>query len=293
VVRQLTVGAVFAVFVAGPLAATDAQMEATSAEVGVRPDPAVRPDPPPADWMQEPQPGRAGRTWEVIRADYREFYSQRGLLQLGAGLVAAGALANTDADQAAYDWYHGEVGASADDAAEGAFELGEPVIGVGGALLGVAILGMVPKGDEEGPFAAWVRRTARGYVVGLPATAYLQQMVGSGRPDEPEGSQWQTFGETHGVSGHAFLAAVPFLTLVRQSDNRVVEAAALLASMATAWGRIHQEEHYPSQAFLGWYLAWTATGAVARADAGLPHRRWSAVPVATPGGGGVLVHASF
>jgi hypothetical protein len=241
----------------------------------------------------EPTRSRAGRTWEVLRGDYSQFYSARALAGLGAGLLVAGAIANTDADQEAYDWYHGEVGTGADPWADGADQLGEPAVGLGGALLGVALLGMVPPGENERPAAAWVRRTARGYLVGLPALYYLQQVVGSGRPDEPEGSRWQVFGESHGVSGHAFLAAVPLLTLARTADNRLVQGSAFLASVATAWARVHQEKHYPSQAFLGWYLAWTATGAVARNDAAAPEPRWAVTPVLAREGGGLVVRASF
>ena len=271
------------------------------------PPPVEEPNPPPEAPTPAPLPGAVGapapeepaaggrgsRTFEVLRGDYGEFYSARGLRRLSAGLLAAGALANTDADQEAYDWYRDEVDDGADSFADGADQLGEPAVGLAGAALGVALLGLVPEGDGENPAARWVRRTARGYVVGLPAMYYLQQLVGSGRPDEPEGSRWQAFGETHGVSGHAFLAAVPLLTLARSSDNRAVQGTAFVASLATAWARVHQGEHYPSQAFLGWYLAWTATGAVARSDAGRPQPRWAVVPTAAPDGGGLLVHASF
>jgi hypothetical protein len=267
--------------------------EPVSEAATVQPTRLEAPDAPEVPAIAAPPRGRRARTWETIRGDYSQFYSARGLGGLAAGLVAAGAVANSDADQEAFDWYHGEVGTGADSFADGADRLGEPAVGLGGAALGVALLGLVPEGEGERPAAAWVRRTARAYVVGLPAMYYLQQLVGSGRPDEPEGSQWQVFGETHGVSGHAFLAAVPLLTVVRTSDNRFVQGTALVASLATAWARVHQEEHYPSQAFLGWYLAWSATGAVARADAGRGEPSWALTPVAMPEGGGVVVRASF
>ena len=243
--------------------------------------------------VEEPR-GRGGRTWDVIRRDYSQFYSRGGLLRIGAGLAVAGVVANTDADQELYDWYHEEAGDGSGSWAEAADQLGEPAVGLGIAALGTAFLGLVPEGEDESAAARWVRRTTRGYVVGLPAMYYLQQIAGSGRPDEPEGSSWQIFGETHGVSGHAFLAGVPLLTLARSSDNRLVQGAAVVASVATAWARIEEEEHYPSQAFLGWYLAWAATGAVARADAAAADERaWSVAPVVVPDGGGLVVHASF
>lgn len=276
---------------ADPAKASDTRPAEPAGDHGVAT--ATPPEGAPVPAAAERTRSRGSRTFEVLRGDYGEFYSARGLGRLSAGLFAAGAIANTDADQEAYDWYHGEVGEGADSFADGADQLGEPAVGLAGAALGVALLGLVPEGDGENAAAAWVRRTARGYVVGLPAMYYLQQLVGSGRPDEPEGSRWQAFGETHGVSGHAFLAAVPLLTLARSSDNRAVQGTAFVASLATAWARVHQGEHYPSQAFLGWYLAWTATGAVARSDAGRPQPRWAVVPTAAPDGGGLLVHASF
>jgi hypothetical protein len=265
--------------------------------------PAPSGAPPPAAAAASADEEVPAGAWATLRRDYGAFYSRRGLLQLGGGLAVAGVLANTDADQELFDSFHGRdssdpvviaPAADEDSFANGVSDFGYAALG--GAVIGAALIGIAPDGDpkEQRPVGRWVRRSARAYAVGLPAMYYLQQLVGSGRPGEPEGSGWQIFGESHGVSGHAFLGAVPFLTIVRQSDNRGVQAAALVASLAPAWARVEEEKHYPSQALLGWYLAWIATGAVDRSDFAATGRTWAVLPgPAGRDGAGIYVHATF
>ncbi|HVS02038.1 MAG TPA: phosphatase PAP2 family protein [Thermoanaerobaculia bacterium] len=229
--------------------------------------------------------------WRTLAGDYGRFYSRDRLLRLTGGLAAAAAVANTAADQELYDWVQEGRSTGGDDFAAAADELSEEGA-LAATLAAAALVGAVLVRDEgTGPLGRWAGRSARGYLVGLPAMYYLQQLVGSGRPGEEGGSDWQPFAETHGVSGHAFLAAVPMLTAARMTPQRPVRWLWVLASVGTAWARVNNEQHYPSQAFLGWYLAWESTAAVAENDSHAS--AWSAAAVPLPGGGGVAISWRF
>ncbi len=65
----------------------------------------------------------------------------------------------------------------------------------------------------------------------------------------------------------AFMGAIPFLTLASMyNDNKVVKYLSYAASFAAAWSRVNDDDHYLSQAALGWYLAFESVDAVFDAD---------------------------
>jgi len=65
------------------------------------------------------------------------------------------------------------------------------------------------------------------------------------------------------VSGHAFVGAVPFLTLAKMAENqKPLQVLAYALSVLTAWSRVNDNAHYTSQAILGWYMAYESVDAV-------------------------------
>ena len=68
------------------------------------------------------------------------------------------------------------------------------------------------------------------------------------------------------ASGHAFIAAIPWLNLARRSPGPVARWAARFGSVLTGWSRINDRKHYLSQVVLGWTIAWNATEAVQGTD---------------------------
>ena len=50
------------------------------------------------------------------------------------------------------------------------------------------------------------------------------------------------------------------------SSNRLEKAAFYLLSTASALSRINKEDHYPSQAVLGWYMGYLACDAVMKTN---------------------------
>jgi hypothetical protein len=208
------------------------------------------------------------------------------LVRLLGGLAVGGAMANSDVDQDLYDDYRDwSAGEDLADLSSGAKVFGEAAIVLPLAIVPGLILGLEETPDQRPVGRTW-RRTARAYLIGAPTLYYVQQLTGGERPGDPEGSSWRPFEGNHGLSGHAFLGAVPFLTVARQSDNRWAKAGAIALSTLPAWSRVEDGDHYWSQVALGWLLAWEVTGAVAESG---DERRVAVMPLAVEGGGGVRV----
>lgn len=206
------------------------------------------------------------RSFNTVRDDYLEFYSKKHMLPMliatGAGALAA----NTHIDQGVQDWYQNDIRSPAtDDLASATKQFGEYKYAV--PLVLVSGLAGHYLGDSYGgakSLGTWGLRSIRAYLVGFPLQITAQYLTGASRPVENRGSDWRPFKDNNGVSGHAFVGAVPFLTLARMNDdNPYLKYFFYAASTLTALSRINDNAHYLSQAALGWYIAWEATGAVA------------------------------
>ena len=68
--------------------------------------------------------------------------------------------------------------------------------------------------------------------------------------------------DDHSASGHAFIAAIPWLNLAKRTGNLNTRWAARFGSVLTGWSRINDRKHYLSQVVLGWSIAWNAVEAV-------------------------------
>jgi hypothetical protein len=256
--------------------------------------PSLEPGRPAAMMASEgPTPtGQAGAlgVGTTLARDYAAFYSGRRLLTLGAAFATAGVVANTGTDEDLYGRYRNQREVRSDGWVAAAEPFGEGAVVLPAILVPALLIGLGERQQESLP-GAWWRRSARAYAVGGPAFYYLQQITGGSRPGEPGGATWKPFVGNHGVSGHAFLGAVPLLTAARLSHHPVSRGAWILASTVPALARLERGQHFPSQVLLGWLLAWESTGAVAEASA-LNRHHWQLVPLAVEGGGGALVAVS-
>lgn len=199
--------------------------------------------------------------WQTVKLDYSNFYlSGPRWTRLGIAFGVAGVMANTHIDQGIRDWYQDhERTAGTDHVAANFKKLGEGKYLIPLSLAAAGI-GVAAPGSSVG---AWGQRTFRAYLVGGPAMLMGQTLTGGSRPEErSKASHWRPFQDTNGVSGHAFIGAVPFLTIARMSHNSIVRYGAYFASTFAAWSRINDDAHFTSQAFLGWYMAYEATDAV-------------------------------
>ncbi len=204
--------------------------------------------------------------------DLRNFYSKRNL-PLFVGAFGIGAImANSDIDQDVLEHIQSNityVGSDEYQTAVSEFKF----FGEGYYLLpvyaGTAILGKHFLQDHELAYqmGEWGERSFRGILIGTPPLLISQYVLGGSRPSETnEGSEWQFMGDDNGVSGHAFMGAVPFLTAAHMSKGIKKKAFFIVLSTIPALSRITENGHYPSQAFLGWVLAYAATKSVARTE---------------------------
>jgi hypothetical protein len=208
----------------------------------------------------------------TIADDYSNFYSHDRLVRLGIAFGLGGIAANTNIDMNVRNWYQDKMRNAQTDS--WASKVGDPhgfyakTFGEGPFIVPIVFLtASVNLIEEDTAVGNWAAYASRAYIVGLPPMWGMQFVTGAARPSEnlPEGSSWRPINvaDGHGVSGHSFVGAVPFLTVAAMNpDNAWVKYPAYFASMAAGWSRINDDAHFPSQVVLGWYMAWEAVDTV-------------------------------
>ena len=194
-----------------------------------------------------------------IANDYSNFYSKDRLTKMGGVFLTMRVIANSKIDGNIQNWYQDKIRSqTTDDYAKTAKLFGE-----GKYLVPLSILASGAYYlDSDSKIGNWGLNSARAYAVGLPAMWLMQYVTGASRPNESNGSTWNHFKDENGVSGHAFVGAVPFLTLARMNNNKYIKYASYAASALTAWSRVNDYKHYTSQAILGWYMAYESVGSI-------------------------------
>ncbi|MEA5446815.1 hypothetical protein VCB98_13390 [Gammaproteobacteria bacterium AB-CW1] len=200
-----------------------------------------------------------GRMDDLL-TDQRNYYSKDRLLRLGVVFGVGGIAANTSFDERFQRHYQDRIrNAHTDEFSEMAllFAEGKYLIPV---TLSLASLSLI---DEDSSLGEFGGNTIRSYLVGAVPVFAMQRVTGASRPGESDrGSKWQPLADDNGVSGHAFAGAVPFLVAARTVENPFAKYALYAASLAVPFARVNDKDHYVSQAALGWYMAFEATGAV-------------------------------
>ena len=204
--------------------------------------------------------------WHDVKSDYDEFYSSDRFIRMGIMFAGGAVLANTDMDQKFQDQYAGKL-FSVNDSFN-AKQFGEGKIFIPLSLISAGIGHWLNDGTELTGIGKWGERTARAYFVGGPTVLVTQMLTGASRPSEDKQiSDWKPFNDSNGVSGHAFIGSVPFLTIAyMNNDNALIKYSAYLASTLAAVSRINDNKHYLSQAILGWYLGWESVDSVYSVD---------------------------
>jgi hypothetical protein len=226
---------------------------------------------------------RAGCFLRNAWNDHLEYYSCASMRDLLIGIGAGSIFANTSWDQDIQDWYQTDVRSRGTDKWSTFWKtFGEGEIFIP-TFAGLAVAGTLL---DRSPvcFAAgdYGGRVTRGYLVGAPPMLFMQGFLGASRPGETRfGSQWKPFDDTNAVSGHAFMGAVPFITAAKMVDPWWMKGGFYALSTFTAWSRINDDEHYFSQACLGWWMAYLACSAVDRTETGC-RRNYALTPLTTP-----------
>lgn len=246
--------------------------------------------PPPPLLEEELRPLRRLRyRWRVraqsrlllqnIREDHLHFYSWPTFRDLGLGLALAAVFANTSLDEKFQDWYREDVRSEGLDNLSSFWKpWGEGAIFVP-SYAAFGVLGILASQRPVlGVVGRFGQQVSRAYLVGAPPLLFLQALSGGARPVDPEGSQWRPFQDINGLSGHAFIGAVPFLIAAQWTDRPVLQAALYVGSAFPAWSRLNDDSHYLSQVCLGWWVAFLACRAVYQTETG--ERPWTLVPIA-------------
>ena len=197
-----------------------------------------------------------GRHW-------RRNYGRRAFLRLAAATAAAGILAYSGADEACERLHSGTLRNGGTDLAARVLKpLGDRFW-----FLNWLMVGAVDAWFKTSSFSRWGRRNFEAMVVGLPTLWTVQRGLGANRPSSDDANpRWRPLAADNSASGHAFMAAVPWLNLARRTGAGSWRGAARLGSILTGWSRINDRKHYLSQVILGWTIAWNATAAVADDD---------------------------
>jgi len=249
----------------------------------------IAPGPREPPWADSRFP-RAAREGYRILEDYRNFYSCESLVCISAALGAGALMANTGFDTTMQGaWMRG-----VEPTAVGTFFSDCKIMGEGKYALPIfgaaAVTGLLFEGGPVGDVVGeWGSRSLRMFVVGAPPMYAMQWVTGASRPDQDIGSQWHIFNDNNGVSGHAFIGAIPFLAAADMVESPLLKGTLYVCSTFVGFSRMTDNAHFPSQVFLGWYFAWASSRAVSATQmefAGM-ELRVVPLPVADLGGVGV------
>jgi hypothetical protein len=209
--------------------------------------------------------GVISRAIETEKTDFGNFYLDReNLTKLGIGVAGAALFANTGMDRYIRNRYQDDLRSNETDKATKIFNIS------GTALVLVTVpVYIVTYGAarllKNSTMEEWARKSFRATLVGGPALMFLATATGADRPTEGD-SHWKPFRNIHGVSGHAYIGGIPFITAAKMSENPYQKAIFYGLSTFTGLSRINDDRHYFSQVALGWYLAYLSCAVVEKGD---------------------------
>ena len=210
----------------------------------------------------------------LYKKSFLRFHSKDTALNYSVVLAIGAVFANTNIDQSFQNSYQDHTRSSGTDDVAKFFK----VFGEGQYFIPTTIIiGLTYRCMEQsrwisdrpvcGRIGTFSSRAGRAYLVGAPALLLGQVLTGAGRPSSPNAtSKWKPFEHSNGISGHAYIGAIPFITAAQMTDNCFLKTGFLGLSMMTGWSRINDNAHYFSQVMLGWYLAYLSCYSVGRID---------------------------
>lgn len=218
---------------------------------------------------------------EKLLSDQLSFYSKESGANLLMAFGVGALLANSEMDGKIQKHFQASVrGATSDEW----FEFLHANKEIGNGVYTLPIYGSLwlantyvdgPEGFETA--GVWGERSLRAFLVGAGPVVLGQRLTGGSRPDETgNGSDWLPFRDNNGVSGHAFMSSLPFITAAKMTDNPIRKTLFYGGSLIGPLSRVNDNAHYPSQIGLGWAMAFVAASAVQQTDTG--KRGWSVVP---------------
>jgi hypothetical protein len=221
---------------------------------------------------------------ELVISDYKHFYSLNNLAKVGVGLGVAKVFSGYLWDERFQHYFQTRLRTDTTDnisriikpTGNGRYVF--PVMVVTALLTEMIKPESVPGG--------WSKRCLRAYLVGAPPMLFIQRALGSSRPEDGN-PLWHPFKTATGVSGHAFISAVPLLTAARMTKNPYLKPVFYISSTFCGLTRINDNAHYFSQVALGWWLAYLSVSCVDETDT---HKKsWNIIPFMSRDKAGIMI----
>ncbi|MFM7035751.1 MAG: phosphatase PAP2 family protein [Planctomycetia bacterium] len=245
-------------------------------------------------WADSRTP-RLSRFWHQVARDYRNFYSCESMTCMVGAFGAGALMANTGFDTTMQNaWMR-----SVEPTTLGTFFSGCKPIGEGSYALPVYgaayATGLVFEGGAAGDVVGeWGGRSLRMFAVGAPFMYAMQWVTGGSRPNETSaGSNWKPFQDDNGVSGHAFVGAIPFMAAADMVESPLAKGALYVCSTFVGFSRMTDDRHYPSQIFLGWYVALASSRSISSTEMQFGDVELRIVPLPMADQGGLAVEATW
>ena len=228
-------------------------------------------------------------TRRTLGDDLKNFYSveNAGFLVVGFGTGAI--LAHTEFDRRVRDWWQADIHTPpVRDFFDRTNDFGQMEYVVGASAAAWAFYKLCPDASLTASAGSWGTRNLRSLIVGLPPMFFAQMATGASRPTDssrtrwtswPRGSYWAPFSDNNGVSGHAFVGAVPFINAAMMTEDPLLKTVLFAGSTLTGISRIDRDTHYTSQVVLGWWMAYLSCRAIDKTN-DPSKRRFEIVPVA-------------
>lgn len=221
-------------------------------------------------WFESPAKDRTPIHWKIVD-DHVNFYSSESLVDLGLVTIVAATIANTQFDQECRDIALDNLTNTGNG---GVARFLHQTKGIGNGVKTLPIFAVAAAtslvSDQVPllePVGTWGNQSLRTFLVGAPVVAVGQIAIGGSRPGEMEyQSAWHPLADNNGISGHAFMGAIPFLAAADATENEGLKALFIVGSTLPGLSRIADDDHYTSQVVLGWTVAYLAHRAVSKTD---------------------------
>ena len=219
-----------------------------------------------------------------IRSDYGNYYSWPTAIGLGAGVGIAAVVANTDLDGEFQQWYQRHIHSPESNRVAKfwkPFGQGQYIIPITVSLMLLNDTGWLDDRPVLSEIGQWGDRVSRAYIVGAPPMLAMQYLTGGSRPSSVHShSTWQPFSASNGVSGDAFMSSCVFISAADMTDQTASKVFFYACSFMVPWERVDLNQHFLSQAALGWWMGYLACRAVDQTE--LTKRNMMIVPVVSP-----------
>jgi hypothetical protein len=224
------------------------------------------------------------KKYPEVCCDYCNYYSWPGMRDLALGVGAAAIFANSDLDGEIQSWYQNHIRNRVTNSISSIvkpFGQGQYTIplAVGFSLLDDT--GWFDESPVMHTVCTWGSLVSRAYLVGGPPMLVMQELTGGSRPSSSDShSGWRPFSASNGVSGDAFMSTCMFISAANMTDDIALKCGFYAVSFLVPMERINYNQHFFSQAALGWWMGYLACRAVNNTE--LAQRNLQVVPLFSP-----------